>query len=184
VLGSIVEADVSCDHFGRHVFLVEENTMFHATNPTLFGRPESVLSRSRALQSTVSDLRRASSCLSSNLPDAYLTAFRLLSDVSGQLSGYFEAMESARYFDAIARECPSLEGRARVLERAHGHLKKSFSSANALARGGEKICTRSLSAHIEDLLDEFAEHEQAEGELLQDFFLRAGEAASSGGAEA
>jgi hypothetical protein len=154
--------------------------MFHATNPTLFGRPESVLSGSRALQSTASELRGATGAMSSsNTPETFFAALRLLGNFSGQLSGYFEATESAPYFNAIARECPSLEVRARGLERAHEHLKKSFARASALARGGEKICVAGLSAHIDHLLDGFEQHEDAEGALLQDFFLRAGEMAGS-----
>jgi len=157
--------------------------MFHTTNPTLFGRPQGVLSRRRALQSTLSDLRTANSCLSSNLPDAFFATLRLMSDFSSQLSGYFEVTESEGHFNAIARECPSLERRARVLEQAHDRLKESFATAISPAAGREKVCTLALSARIDGLLDDFEQHEQAEGELLRDFFQRAGEAAS-GEAEA
>jgi hypothetical protein len=142
-----------------------------------------VLTRTRALQSTLSDLRAANSCLSYNLPDAFLATRRLLSDFSRHISGYFEVTESEGYFNAIARECPSLERRARVLERAHGHLKESFATAGAPALGREKVCTLAFSARIDGLLDDFEQHEEAEGELLQDFFLRAGET-SNRGAEA
>src|SRR5690349_18058598 len=132
--------------------------MFHDANPTLFGRPASVLSQTRALHLTLSDLRAASSCLSHNLPDAFFAARRLLSDFSRALPGYFEVTESEGYFDAIARECPSLERRARVLELAHERLKASFAAASIPAPGREKVCTLALSARIDGLLDDFEQH--------------------------
>ncbi|HVU05848.1 MAG TPA: hypothetical protein VHE30_29065 [Polyangiaceae bacterium] len=150
--------------------------MFHETNPTLFGRPDSVLTGTRALQSTLSELRAANTCLAHNLPDAFFATRRLLSDFSTQLSGYFDVSESARHFNAIARECPSLEHRARVLERAHRLLKRSFATAGEPALRREKVCTLAFSARIDGLLEDFEEHEHAERELLQDFFNRIGEA--------
>jgi hypothetical protein len=144
-------------------------------NPTLFGRPEGVQSQTVALQSTLCDLRAANSCLSNNLPDAFFATLRLLSDFSRQLSAYFDAAECKNYFNTIASECPTLERRARLLERAHQRLKASFASAGAPARGREKICTLSLATRIDVLLDDFERHELAEGELLQEFFRRSGE---------
>jgi hypothetical protein len=151
--------------------------MFHAVNPTLFGRPEIVVSRSFTLSSTLFQLRGATSSLSNEVPEAFSAASRLLSDFSGQLAGYFEARGSGSYFDAIAEECPSLEPRARELQHELGDLKECFATAAAFAAGRDKICTTGLSTRIDHLLDAFERHERAERELLQDFFLRAGESA-------
>jgi len=149
--------------------------MFHTTNPALLGRPHGVVLQTGTLQATASELRAASSCLSKNLPDAFFSVFRLLGVFSGQLPSHFQAGETALHLDAIARECPSLERRARVLERAHDDLRASFASTRALVAGREKVCTLELSTRIDGLLDAFEQHEEAERELLQDFFQQAGQ---------
>jgi hypothetical protein len=152
--------------------------MFHSSNPSLFGRPASVLCGANALQSTVFELRGACASLSSNAPHAFLSTFRLLSDFAGQLSGYFEATGSADHFDAISEECPNLGPRARVVQQGHEELRVSVAAAKSLGRGPDTICTLGFSRHVGRLLDDFEEHEHAERRLLQDFFLSAGDAAS------
>ena len=146
--------------------------MFHSSNPSLFGRPDSVLSRSQVLHSIATDLRRACASLKTNsLPNSFSTAVRLLSDFSKELSGYFDEGSSAAHFDAIAIECPSLEPRARVLANGQDDLRESFTAAKKLGGSDEKICTLGFSLHIGDLLDDFDEHESEERQLLQDYFL-------------
>ena len=149
--------------------------MFHSSNPSLFGRPDSVLRGSRSIEYTVSELRGACTLLSSNVPHAFSATLHLLTYFSRQLSSYFDGAESSNHFDAIATGCPSLARRARVVERDHEALRKSFAAVEKVG-GLEKVCTLGLARHVTNLLDLFEEHEDAERLLLQDFFVRVGDA--------
>ncbi len=149
--------------------------MFHSSNPSLFGRPTSVRSESRALRSTVSELRSVCVSLLGRGPRAFVDADRALADFAGRLSTYFDAGQAAPYFKTIVEECPSLGARATSIERDHQHLKQSVDWVRGLTNRANP--TR-LARHIGTVLDRFEEHEDAEKALLQDFFLRAGEAAN------
>jgi len=149
--------------------------MFHRANPSLFGRPDSVVRGSRALRSTASELREACASSSEGEPQAFLRTFRLLSDFSRQLSSYFDATTSANHFDAISEDCPSLASRARDVEWGHEELRASFAVTTTPGPGLATMCTLGFSRHVADLLDRFEEHEHSERRLLQDFFLRTGE---------
>lgn len=146
--------------------------MFHSSNPTLFGRPMSVLAESRALRSTVSELRSVCLSLMGRTPRAFVDADRALTDFSGRLSSYFDAKESSAHFRTIVEECPSLGERASSVVQNHESLKQSVSWVLGLTARAN--ATR-LARHIGTVLDKFERHEDAESELLQDFFLMAGE---------
>ena len=145
--------------------------MFHSTNPSLFGRPAPVLSGSRELRLSVLELRRVCVSLMGRTPRAFVEADTALTDLFSRLSVYFEAVENNAYFHTIAQECPSLRDRASAVEGEHENLKQSVSSLRDLAWNAN--ATR-LARHIGSVLDRLEQHENAETELLQDFFLRAG----------
>ena len=147
--------------------------MFHSTNPSLFGRPASVLSESHGLRLSVSELRRVCMSLMSRTPRAFGEADSGLSELSSRLSAYFNVVESNAHFRAIAEECPSLRNRASAVEKEHEDLKQSVTWLRDLALHAN--ATR-LARRIGSVLDRLEQHEHAEKELLQDFFLRAGEA--------
>ncbi len=149
--------------------------MFHSANPTLFGRQAIVRSEYRGLRLSVLELRRICVSLMGRTPRAFVEADGALSDLSSRLSVYFDAVENHTYFETIGQECPSLQGRAGAVWKEHEDLKQSVSSLRDLAWHAN--ATR-LARHIGSVLDRLEQHENAETELLQDFFLRAGEAGS------
>jgi len=151
--------------------------MFQSTNRSLFGRPASVLSESRGLRLSVLALRRVCVSLMGRTPRAFVEAGSGLSELSNRLSAYFNVVDNNAHFRAIAKECPSLRDRASVVEKEHEDLKQSVTSLRDLAWHAN--ATR-LAKHIGSVLDRFEQHEDAETELLQDFFLRAGEAGPRG----
>jgi hypothetical protein len=108
-------------------------------------------------------------------PRAFVEADDALSDLSSRLSLYFDVVQNQTYFETIRRECPSLQGRAGAVEKEHADLKESVSSLRDLAWHAN--ATR-LARHIGSVLDRLEQNENAETELLQDFFLRVGEASS------
>jgi hypothetical protein len=108
-------------------------------------------------------------------PRAFVEADSGLTDLFGRLSVYFDAVENHTYFETIGQECPSLRGRATAVQKEREDLKEVVSSLRDLAWHAN--ATR-LARHIGSVLDRLAQHENAETELLQDFFLRAGEANS------
>lgn len=146
--------------------------MFHSVNPSFFGRPLGVISGSRSLRSTVSELRGVCLSLMGRTPRAFVDAHRALSDLSVRLSGYFDSHESAEHFKAIAEECPSLRARADTVEQGHEDLKESVTLLRDLVRHAN---ASRLARRIGRVLDRLEQHEHAESELLQEFFLRAGE---------
>ena len=149
--------------------------MFHSTNPSLFGRPASVLSESRGLRLSVLELRRVCVSLMGRTPRAFVEADTGLSDLFTRLSVYFDIAENDANFQAIAQECPSLRDRASAVGREREDLKQSVSSLRDLAWHAN--ATR-LARHIGSVLDRLEHHENAETELLRDFFLRNGEPGS------
>lgn len=150
--------------------------MFHSLNPSLFGRAADIASESRELRGTVSKLRSVCMSLLGREPRALAEARLSLSDLGRHLSAYFDANTSAGHFRAIVDECPSLEARAGSVERDRGDLKLSVIWLGDLVKHAN--ATR-IARHIGSLLDRFETHEQAERELLQDFFRSLGERAGS-----
>jgi hypothetical protein len=80
--------------------------MFHATKPTLFGRPEGVLSETEALQSTLVQLRSIAGALTDRAPRTRLTACRLLATFAANLRMYFALEDATRYFDKMEKHYP------------------------------------------------------------------------------
>lgn len=144
--------------------------MFHSSHPTLFGRPAGVHSETEALRSTIAGLRRVSASLLSYSPQATIEARSLLSDFSARLSTYFDAEEASGYFGMIAAQYPGLEPQVVVLEQEHVDFREAVSSLRRLARDGTE--TADLSRRIGVVIDNFEQHEHAENDLLDDFFLR------------
>src|ERR1051325_4676206 len=135
--------------------------MFHSMNPSLFGRPASVLSESRRLRSSVLELRRVCVSLMGRTPRAFVEADAGLTDLFRRLSVYFDIAENEAYFHAIAEECPSLRDRSSAVGREHEDLKHSVSSLRDLACHAN--ATR-LAKHIGSVLDRLEQHENAETE--------------------
>jgi len=108
-------------------------------------------------------------------PRAFVEADSALTDLSSRLSVYFDVVMNNAHFQAIALECPSLRDRASAVGREHEELKQSVGSLRDLAWHAN--ATR-LAKHIGSLLDRLEQHEDNEAELLQDFFIRAGEVTS------
>lgn len=146
--------------------------MFHASHPSLFGRPDTVVVDSDSLRSTISGLRRISGSLLSYAPRAITDARDLLSDFSARLSTYFDAEEEGGYFGTIWTDCPELQHKVVVLEQEHTDLRDAVATLRRLARDGAQAAD--LGRRIGLVIDEFEAHERAENGLLQDFFLRDG----------
>ena len=145
--------------------------MFHSTNPSLFGRPDGVLSRVYALRASVITLRGVSVSLRGENSRAYVAAGRALGDFSATLSTYFDAEENGGYFAGIVDDCPDFKSRISSPEETHGHLRESIASVRRMATRAERSQMPALARHIDRILDDLERHEHAENELLQDFFL-------------
>jgi hypothetical protein len=150
--------------------------VFHSKNPSLFGRPASVLAESLGLRLSVLELRRVCVSLMGRTPRAFVEADSGLADLFSRLSIYFDIAENDAYFQAMTLECPGLRDRANALGREHEDLKCSVGSLRDLAWSAN--ATR-LAKHIGSVLDRLQQHENAEAELLQDFFVRSGEAGTA-----
>ena len=148
--------------------------MFHSTNPSLFGRPEGVLSTVYALRASVGTLRDVSMSLRGEKSQAYVAAGRALGDFSATLSTYFDAEENGGYFAGIVDDCPDFKSRISGLEETHEHLRDSIASARRMADRTEQSQMPALARHIDCILSDLARHEHAENELLQDFFMNDG----------
>jgi hypothetical protein len=144
--------------------------MFHSSHPTLFGRPAGVHSETEALRSTIAGLRRVSAFPLSYTPQATIETQSLLSDFSAALSTYFDAEEASGYFGMMTAEYPGLERQVVVLQQAHVDFRDAVASLRQLARDGTE--TADLARRIGIVIDDFEQHEHAESDLLDDFFLR------------
>lgn len=144
--------------------------MFHSSHPTQFGRPEGVHSGTEALRSTIAGLRRVSISLMKYIPAATIEARRLLLEFSARLSTYFDAEEASGYFGMIRAEFPVLERKVAVLVQAHRDFLEAVTSLRRLAREGME--SDDLARRIGRVVDDFEQHEHAENDLLDDFFLR------------
>jgi hypothetical protein len=149
--------------------------MFHSSNPSLFGRPAGVLSEVQALRGTLSELRTVCISLSEKQPDAVQAATRMLSSLAEHLSIAFDSGSHTAYFKVMTDECPSLAEPITKLARSRARLRDSVAWVQGLADHVTQSNTPLLGRHIVHILDALVGHEQAENELLQQFFLRAGE---------
>ena len=149
--------------------------MFHSSNPSLFGRPEGVLSEVQALRGTLSELRTVCVSLSEKQPDAVEAATRMLSTLAEHLSIYFDSGSHTAYFKVMTDECPSLAETIAKLASSRARLRDSVAWVQGLADQVTRPNTPLLGRHIVYILDAIVGHEHAEKELLQQFFLRAGE---------
>lgn len=141
--------------------------MFHSMNPTLFGRPAGVLSEAESLLGTITELRRVSGVLMARAPHGTMHARLLLSDLSAQVSTYFDAEEQGGYFQTIVTDRPDLGPRVALLSAAHDELRESVASLRRLAHDGSE--PMSLGRGIADVIDALEGHEALERALLQEF---------------
>jgi hypothetical protein len=148
--------------------------MFHSSNPSLFGRGDSVLSTIYALRASVAVLRRISLSLQDEMSPDYAAASGALSDLSSTLATYFDAEESGGYFAGNVDDCPEFQGRIHKLEETHEHLRDTIASALHMADRGERSEMPGLGRDIDCILEQLEQHERAENELMQDFFLSDG----------
>jgi hypothetical protein len=144
--------------------------MFHSSHPSLFGRPDAVVTESESLRSTIFALRSISGSLLRFTPRAVSEARNLLSDFSARLSTYFDAEEAGGYFGTIRTNCPELKHKVVALEQAHTDLRDAVASLRRLARDGTDAID--LGRRIALVIDDFEAHEHAENSLLQEFVLR------------
>jgi hypothetical protein len=151
--------------------------MFHATNPSYFGRPSSVLDASLELTSTVDSLRDISlRDVSEARPeddnddsDGRTGVSDTLSDFSAQLSLYFDAEENSGYFAALGAKNGGFRARVDALEQTHDDLRVSVASLRHLAHSTVASDRYDLGRRIASVVDEFSRHEVDEATLLQDF---------------
>ncbi|HEX3596787.1 MAG TPA: hypothetical protein VHU80_16875 [Polyangiaceae bacterium] len=143
--------------------------MFHSPNPTLFGRPDGVLTETEALWRTVAGLRGVAAALAGSASQVTIEARRLLANFSTNLAAYFNVKEAGGYFGAIVAERPDLEKRVTALTRGRAELKDSVTSVRRLSfRTADRM---ELGRRIGGVVEGFEKHEQSENELLQTFFL-------------
>lgn len=149
--------------------------MFHSSNPSLFGRPHEVLAETQALSATLSELRRACDSLSGKDSNAIVATMRILSQLATHLSVCLDTRAHRGYFEAIAEECPSLEESITMLASGRDRLRDSVAWTQRLADHCTQANTPLFGRHVRHLIDTITGHEDAERELLRQFFLRAGE---------
>lgn len=150
--------------------LSQASSMFHATNPTLFGRPEGVLSETEALQSTLVQLRSVAAALTARAPRAPLVARRLLATFAANLRMYFALEDATRYFGAMESHYPFLGPQVAATARTRKRLRDSVTALRRLARLNPDL--PDLGPRIITVVKAFERQEQAENELLQEYFLR------------
>lgn len=144
--------------------------MFHSNNPTLFGRPGSVVAGATALRSTIVRLRGLSRSLTSEAPQAPTGVHELLSRFADQLSGYFDPEETSDHHGTIGEGRPDLGGKLEGLEHGHSELRDSVAALGRFAH--EEGEAGELGRRIDHVVDDFEQQEHGENELLQEFFLR------------
>lgn len=144
--------------------------MFHSNNPTLFGRPNGIVTGAFALRSTIARLRALSRSLATDVPHEAAEARELLSGFADQLSGYFDAEETGSYYGTILAGHPGPDAKAEGLERGHDVLRDLVASVRRFARDGGE--SRELGRRIDLVVDDFERQEHEENDLLQEFFLR------------
>ncbi len=144
--------------------------MFHSKNPSLFGRPSGAIAVVRELMSSADALRDFSVSLIADDSGAAPGAGRMLSQFEGQLCAYFDAEESSGYFDRLSETDETFRTRVDAFQRTRDGLRLDVACLGHLLRSTVAADTCDLGHRIGGVIDEFDRHEDAETELLQDFF--------------
>jgi hypothetical protein len=147
--------------------------MFHSSNPSLFGRPSSVVKEMRALESAVTALREVGGSLRRGVvPVRGRRAHRALMCLSAHLAAYLDAEEGSGYLGAIASQSADLQSRVSALEGAHERLRHTVSSAAERASTLRNAEAPELGRCLAGIVHDLEEHDETERILLQDFFVR------------
>jgi hypothetical protein len=147
--------------------------MFHSSNPTLFGRPPGVLADADALASAVSTLREVGISLQGGgISARALSASHALTRISDHLSAYLDAEEGSGYLNAIGAQSALFRFRVNALETAHRELRDAVSSAEQWAAVLSDSDAPEFGRRIANIVDQLEQHDEAERDLFQDFFLQ------------
>lgn len=142
--------------------------MFSSSMPSLFGRPDAVLTGNETLRSLIVELRQLRRSLSVGESHASSDARRLLSDFSAELYAYFDAEENDEYFGTIVVDCPALKRGVDKLGAAHAGFRDSVGLLRQLA--GDETRRSELAVGIGRVIFDFEAHERAESAILGDYF--------------
>lgn len=150
----------------------DQEPMFHDVNPSYFGRPAGVLDGAVALRATLTALKRVAGVLVSDPAQQPLEARRLLADLSGHLTVYFDARESTRYFAAVIAERPDLEDGVDALLNGRNLLRDSVTYVRRMAFRNHDL--GDVGRGITGVLERFEQHELSEHDLVERFFRQDG----------
>jgi hypothetical protein len=138
--------------------------------PSLFGRLSVLLDSHERQLATFEHLREMCNAIDagqSSLP-ATLDPNRLLTELGCELSAHFTNEEGPAHFGTIARTRTDLLPRVVDLKADHSALQRTLARIELIAT--DKGRRSELPALVSGLLTDLAAHEQAEAELVEEFF--------------
>ena len=93
----------------------------------------------------------------------------LIDELREQLRAHFAAEEAGDYFGTLEADCPVLRPRIALLRAEHAEMFEAIKALHAACRQMNRRAD--MAADLERLWERLQAHEDAESQLIQEFFL-------------